>query len=105
MYVVVHGELTHGQQLAQSAHAVADVAVKFPQRFRDWHTSSQYIVVLQTQDSSALEKLLHRAYEKDIEVAAFREPDLGDELTSLAFPPCCHVGTLLANLPLAGRKR
>ena len=36
-------------------------------------------------------------------MTAFREPDLGDELTALAFAPSDQTRRFLSNLPLAGR--
>lgn len=51
-----------------------------------------------------LEKLSDRASALQLDVIAFREPDLGDQLTSLAFVPHSENRRFLARLPLAGRR-
>lgn len=44
-----------------------------------------------------------QAWSQGITVTAFREPDLGDEITALAFAPSESTRRLLANLRCAGR--
>lgn len=63
------------------------------------------MVVLTAPDAAGLHALLERARDRDITTTAFREPDLGDELTAVAFTPSAATRKLLANLPLAGRRQ
>lgn len=102
LYVVTHGELTAGYQIAQVAHAVADFALHKPEQFKTWHVNSQYIVALQVPDKDTLATLLMNA-EESHETIAFYEPDLMDSLTSIAFVPHERNKRFLANLPLAGK--
>lgn len=92
-----------GHQTAQVAHAVADFAFKKPDAFQEWHLNSQFVVVLQAKDTKHLEALHARAETQDLLVIPFREPDLDDELTSLAFVPHASNRPFLSNLPLAGK--
>jgi hypothetical protein len=59
--------------------------------------------VLTAPDAAALTALLERGQARGLTVTAFREPDLGDELTALAFAPSAETRRLLSNLPLCGR--
>lgn len=65
---------------------------------------SQSIIVLQTPDSESLTELYVNAKQAHLTVEAFREPDLGDEITALAFLPCAQNVRFLASLPLAGKR-
>jgi len=82
---------------------VADFALQRIDEFRSWHKNSQYIVSLQVPSPEALEELYSRAFDDGHDVISFREPDLGDQLTAIAFVPHEHVKPFLANLPLAGK--
>lgn len=101
--MVTHSGLTAGYQVAQTAHAVANFARYETESFIDWHSNSQYIVALATPCADSLHSLLLRAKRKGLVVVPFREPDLEDQLTSLAFVPNEHNKKLLSNLPLAGK--
>ena len=96
--------MTAGYQIAQTAHGVAAFAISKPSEFHQWHEESQYIVALQTEDSGSLELLFERAISRELTPIPFREPDLGDSLTSVAFVPHAENRRFLAGLPLAGRR-
>lgn len=64
---------------------------------------SNSLIVLTAADTTALSALLERAHHRGLTVTAFREPDLGDELTALAIAPSAETRRLLSNLPLCGR--
>ena len=103
LYLVTHQQLAPGYQIAQIAHAVADFAVYSPVEFLDWHSQSQYIVALETQTKDCLERLLQRAQAKHLKTIPFHEPDLDNQLTSVAFVPNQSNKAFLSNLPLAGK--
>lgn len=104
MYVVTHAELTAGYQIAQIAHAVADFALHRSDSFTRWHTTDQRILALQTPCFESLATLHQNALDVGLDVVPFYEPDLDNEITSLAFVPSEKNKKFLANLPLAGRK-
>lgn len=101
---MTHANLTVGHQITQTAHVIAELAVAHPEHFSKWHNLSQSIIVLQTPSSESLFELYVRAQSESLTVEEFREPDLGDEITALAFLPHENNVRFLANLPLAGKR-
>lgn len=90
-------DLSPGQQLAQTAHAVGDFAFHFPIQHRQWAAGSHYLVVLAADEAV----LLEHADAAPVAVLV-REPDLGDLPTA-----CALIGDYwphLSSLPLAGRE-
>lgn len=59
--------------------------------------------MLTAPNAAALSSLQEHARARNITVSEFREPDLGDEITALAFAPSAETRRLLSNLPCAGR--
>lgn len=59
--------------------------------------------MLAAPNAEALSSLQEKTRSRGITVTEFREPDLGDELTALAFAPSDSTRRLLSNLPCAGR--
>ncbi len=84
------------------AHALADFALERGDDFRNWRETSNYIIALQVHSSSALEELHEQAVSDGFQLVHFREPDLADQLTSIAFVPHETVKPYLSSLKLAG---
>lgn len=103
LYLVTHANLSAGYQTAQVAHVVADFIMNNPEIAKTWHITSNSVIVLEAEDSSALSELIEEAAKRNITVQEFREPDLGDEITALAFAPSDATRKLLSNLPCAGK--
>lgn len=59
--------------------------------------------MLTAPGAASLTSLQETALSRGITVTEFREPDLGDEITALAFAPSDATRKLLSNLPCAGR--
>jgi len=78
----------------QFQHEHSDVA-------KEWHDKSNYLVFLSTRDLNALDKLIYKANCKDIKHSIFREPDIGNVITAVAFEPSKASSKLLSSLPLA----
>ena len=93
-----------GYQIAQVAHATADFMKSNPEAANNWHDISNSLIVLEVQNGRELSELQEAAIARGINVTEFREPDLGDEITALAFEPSETTRKFLSNLPLAGRK-
>lgn len=99
MYVVVRGDLSPGLQAAQAVHAGFLFATEYPEATREWHDTSQYVIVLQVPN---LERLTERyaRFPSSIPRVMFTEPDLGDAPT--AFAALGHeAADLLSDLRLA----
>jgi hypothetical protein len=74
--------LPDGYQVAQTAHGVAEFAIRFPSFFMSWN--NQNIVCLSTSDEESLRKLLKDLGSDDNTTATgFYEPDLGGQLTTV----------------------
>jgi hypothetical protein len=99
LYVVVRSDIPAGDQLAQSCHAVAEFGVVTPKRFAAWAEAQRNLVVLQAPGLVALTRLTEQLWRKGIQVAPFHEPDMGDELTAIAFGD--EGAKLVSQLPLA----
>lgn len=89
-------------QAVQSAHAALAFAVAHPGLTKDWHDSSQVLVLLSVRDESALESLRVRLWARGHAHAAFTEPDFNGALTAIAAGP--GAAALLSRLPLALRR-
>jgi hypothetical protein len=96
--------LSAGYQTAQIAHVVADFIQANPEIASTWHNISNSIIVLEAEDAEALSKLQEDGRKRGITITEFREPDLGDEITALAFAPGDDTRKFLSNLPCAGKK-
>jgi hypothetical protein len=69
-----------------------------------WRGISNSLIVLTAPTAQDLSALQETALSRGIRVQEFREPDLGDEITALAFAPSAGTRRLLSNLPCAGRR-
>lgn len=78
-------------------HAAVEYCVKYPERIKDWHTTSQTVVLLTVKDERWLELIGVKLKRKGLPVAWFREPDMDDQLTAIA---CVCDGHGLTKLPL-----
>ena len=72
----------------------------FPEKFKDWFEKGQYLVVLSTTNEKQLEKLADQFKEKNLAYVAFREPDIGNELTAVAVENHEDAYKLTSQLPL-----
>lgn len=88
----------------QPAHALAQFAIENPEIFADWHENHKNLIVLAVEDEVQLQMLWLKAKQKHVNVSAFQEPDINDELTALALEPCEDTYKMTSNIPLALRK-
>ena len=103
LYLVTHKELSSGYQTAQIAHVVAEFILNNPDEAKTWNLTSNSVIVLEADSARHLYELQESAAGKGMLVTEFREPDLGDEITALAFGPSENTRKLLSNLRCAGR--
>ena len=102
LFVVVRADLNPGLQLAQSGHAIVAFQSSYSAKFDEWKKESNNLVVLAVENKEELAKLAYGLTLKEIKVAMFREPDLGDELTAICVEP--EGQKYLSCLPLALRQ-
>ena len=103
--MVVRGDLQPSYQAVQAAHAGIQFQHEYPEIAREWHDKAKYLVHLYARDEQHLKDLIFKAECRNIKHSIFREPDIGNEITAVAFEPSREAGKLLSNLPLALREK
>jgi hypothetical protein len=88
----------------QSAHAAIDFQHDHPEVASQWQTKSNYLALLTVADEEALIKLITKAIFTGIKHTIFREPDLGNEITAVAFEPTDAAKKLTSSCPLLGKE-
>jgi hypothetical protein len=87
----------------QSAHAAIDFQHDFPEESRAWQKKSNYLALLSVADEYELIKLISKAILTGIKHTVFREPDMGNEITAVAFEPTDQAKKLTSSCPLLGK--
>lgn len=67
---------------------------------RLWNARSNYIVCLAAKDEPDLEKLIEKCEQSGLEHFVFREPDIGNQITSIAIEPSEQTQKITSSLPL-----
>lgn len=83
MYVVTRKDLNPGSQIAQSGHAIAQFLLDYPENSKQWNNN--YLICLSTDNEKTLNHLVEKLGKFDIPLSTFTEPDLDNQLTSIAF--------------------
>lgn len=81
--IITREDLSPGYKCVQSAHALADFAVKFESEFKQWQMGSNYLCCLEASDSK-INRLIHKLDDLKIKYHKFLEPDIGNEMTAVA---------------------
>jgi hypothetical protein len=93
--VVTRADLPPGDQAVQAMHAALDFAASH----QDYQAHTGAVVLLAARDELELIWLANRAFLDQIDHSPFCEPDLGNQLTAVAFD---HRGAKLCRkYPLA----
>ncbi len=105
-YLIIRRDLTVGEQLAQTNHALSQFAYEKPLIFREWVEKSNYIVILSTENENQLKEIKQKLIDQEITFSEFVEPDYGNQLTSIAISPehSDVIGRMFSSLPLAGKE-
>jgi hypothetical protein len=80
LYVLVRGDLSKSQQAVQAAHAVAELCL-FGDR-QGWDNGT--VVILKVRDLAMLCSW-HEDLGNAWKISCFYEPDIGNQMTALAF--------------------
>jgi peptidyl-tRNA hydrolase len=100
LYIITRSDLEPGYQAAQAVHAAIQFQIEHPEIQRDWFEKSNTVALLAISDETKLTALMRKAESIGVRVAAFREPDLGNQLTSIALEPTDYARRLCSGLPL-----
>ena len=105
-YLITRRDLTAGEQLAQTNHALSQFAYDNPLHFREWVEKSNYIVILSTENESQLQEIKEKLINREIIFSQFIEPDYDNQLTSIAISPIHseEIKRMFSSLPLAGKE-
>ena len=82
MFVLVRRDLPSTYRGVQAGHALAEFLLHYPHQGQEWNNHT--LIYLGVENQAALEEWSKKLDEKNIEYAAFREPDIGNELTAIA---------------------
>lgn len=78
--------------------------MKHPEHTAQWHTDSQYLILVSVPDEAALFARYQRAVDLGLTSLLVREPDLDDEATAFCTGPGEVASRLLSDLPLTLRE-
>lgn len=87
----------------QSAHAAIDFQYEHTDEASQWQTKSNYLALLTVPNEESLYKLISKAENSGIKFTVFREPDLNNEITAVAFEPSDSARKLTSSCPLLGK--
>jgi len=74
--------------------------MRHPEQAKHWHTNSNYVVCLSVKDETDLMSLSSKLDSKGIKHVTFREPDFGNQATSISIEPSDAARKACSNLPL-----
>jgi hypothetical protein len=92
LYALTRADLSQAQQAVQAAHAAVTYAAAHPA------AAALPLVILAARDEPGLSWFMAECEREGIIMSAFTEPDLGDQLTAVAF---CGGGRIARRYPLA----
>ena len=101
LIVITRRDLSPGYQAVQALHAGIDFQHQYPQVSKQWQSMSNYLVLLSVNNERELVILINKFSEHKLNVTIFKEPDIDNEITSIAVEPCELSKKLTSNLPLA----
>lgn len=100
LVVVTRTDLPEGQQAVQSTHAIIDFVFEHPTRAGPWHRDSNTLVMLTVKDERQLKRLIQKCEYLSLCYSAFREPDIGNQITAIAMEPHPETYKMVSKLPL-----
>lgn len=101
LFVVTRRDISPGYQGVQSQHALRQFTADHPERDAEWFKASNYLAWLSVADEVELMRLITQAEDVGVLWSAFREPDVGGQITAIALEPHHKSIELCKGLPLA----
>lgn len=92
-----------GYQMAQSGHGISQFLIEHPDLARKWNNN--FLISLSISSEKKLEVLLTKLCDMGIPVSYFTEPDIDDQLTSIAFIETEKTVRLTSSLPKSLEKK
>ena len=100
LIVVTRKDLSPGAQACQATHVSIKFVIEHPEIAHEWYNISQYLVELSINNEADLLELSEKLRWKGILFSEFREPDFGNELTSIAIEPSEKARKVVSSMPL-----
>ena len=97
-------DLAIGSQAIQASHAAIDFQHQHTVESQEWHKQSNYLAFLTVNGEDELIKLITKAILTGIKHTIFREPDLNNQITAVAFEPTEAARKLTSSCPLLGKE-
>ena len=97
-------DILPGYQGVQAGHAAIKFQWEHSQLAKNWFDNSQYLIYLTVPGESFLEILIDKAQRRGICYSVFREPDIDNQITAVAFEPGDETRKLTQHLPLMLKK-
>lgn len=85
--------------MAQSGHAISQFFIDHSEIANQWNNN--YLISLSIENEYNLKILLKKLKHLNVMVSSFHEPDINDELTSIAFIGTDETQKLTSSLPLS----
>lgn len=102
--IITRRDLSFGTQATQASHASIDFQHQYPIEAKEWHKESNYLALLTVKDESELIKLISKAIIMNIKHSVFREPDLDNQITAIAFEPSEDAKRITSSCALLGKE-
>lgn len=83
MTIITIDDLSPGYKCVQSAHALADFAVRYEHEFKQWQMGSNYLCCLEASEFK-IKRLIDKLNSLEIKYHIFLEPDIGNKMTAIA---------------------
>lgn len=100
LVTVVRRDLPLGYQAVQSTHAAINFIFEHPDRASPWYYNSNTIAQLSCKDENELEDLIQKCEQNNLAHTIFIEPDIGNEITSIAIEPSDITRKITSRFPL-----
>lgn len=104
MTIVTRRDLSPGYQAVQAAHSIPEFHREHPQEYQKWYEESKTLVLLSVKDEDYLKYFIRQLHEKGVKYSIFLEPDIGNQVTSVAFVADDEAYQLCKKLPLVLRE-
>lgn len=98
--VISRRDLSTAYQAVQSGHAGIQFQHEHRRIAKRWYKKSNYLIFLSVKDETELTELISLAKSNKIKISVFREPDLNNEITSIALEPGLISNKITSNLKL-----
>ena len=99
LIVVTRKDIDPGLQMSQSGHALAQFFLEHPERANQ--LNNNFLICLSIENEEKLHKLYNKLEERGIAVSYFTEPDIGHQMTAIAFEGSKEASKVTSSLPLA----